>query len=240
MWSSKFRKSSNEGSPIPSSSHTSTTSLDLLKFWLFLRPHSPLESFILSFLIVYTRGKSFQLPKRSEEIPAALLSPGASLQGTFKRNIHTACQDHIFVRHRWCELLIIVLDMSGQVTTSHRQGSQFSAGIASVVKPGCETAKGPEDKQPLHPSLPKHSCFHLWDVTGHAGLSRSIILPWGSVFTHFCCIKRMLLASQMIPAMLGGGTVNLSKLAGEDQSLPQGLAQLSAAPGSLCKLLLFP
>lgn len=128
--------------------------------------------------------------------------------------------------------------MSGQVTTSHRQGSQFSAGIASVVKPGCETVKGPEDKwapasQPPHAQL-------LSPLGCHAGLSRSIILPWGSVFTRFCCIKRMLLASQMIPAMLGGGIVNLSKLAGEDQPLPQSLAQLSAAPGSLCKLLLFP
>lgn len=93
FWNSE--RSSNGDSPIPASSHTSTTSLDLFKFRLFLRPPSPLGSFILSFLTVYTRGKFSQLPMRSQEVHTALFSQGAPqasgkhLWGTYILRVRT-------------------------------------------------------------------------------------------------------------------------------------------------------
>lgn len=71
-----LEKHLDENSPVPSSSHTSTTSLDLFKLWHFLGPCS-LGSFIFSVLIVYPRGKSSQLLTSRREVPSALLSQGA-------------------------------------------------------------------------------------------------------------------------------------------------------------------
>lgn len=70
-----LEKSSNEDSPILSSSHTITASLDSFKFCLFLRPPALLGSFTLSLLIVSTRGKSSELPMQGKEIPTTLLYP---------------------------------------------------------------------------------------------------------------------------------------------------------------------